>query len=159
MQSQFEGLPRKYFDMLGFNTLNKHQILTFLIHETPLPQDKTAHFRVAFYCDQPRAHLCTNQHPDMPHLSGGWIILAKEKRSLTDLNKFVNKIWEKYTCCVCRKSLRFFISTREKWERNQKCCVYIFVQRRSKEKKKRFEGKTMVDFAVIIIIIIVCVGL
>ncbi len=22
--------------------------------------DKTAHFRVAFYCDQPKAHLCTN---------------------------------------------------------------------------------------------------
>ncbi len=22
--------------------------------------DKTAHFRVAFYCDQPKAHLCNN---------------------------------------------------------------------------------------------------
>ncbi len=22
--------------------------------------DKTAHFRMAFYCDQPKAHLCTN---------------------------------------------------------------------------------------------------
>jgi hypothetical protein len=26
-----------------------------------------------------------NQLPDMPHLSGGWIILAKEKRSLTGM--------------------------------------------------------------------------
>ncbi len=36
--------------------------------------DKTAHFRVVFYCGQPKAHLCnnhacmSNQHLDMPHL-------------------------------------------------------------------------------------------
>ena len=49
----------------------------------------TAHFRVAFYCPQ---HKCTcvmimlfNQLLDMPHLSGGWIILAKEKCSLTGM--------------------------------------------------------------------------
>jgi hypothetical protein len=39
--------------------------------------DKTAHFRVSFYCPQHKVHLL-----DMPHLSGGWIILAKEKCSL-----------------------------------------------------------------------------
>ncbi len=60
------------------------------------PLDKTAHFTVAFYCDQPKAHLCTNH------------------------TKFVNNILEKYTDCVCRKSL--------KWDWKQKCCVYIFVQ-------------------------------
>ncbi len=51
--------------------------------------DKTAHFRVAFYCGQPKAHLCNNhavyQHLDMPHLWGGWIISAKEKCSLTQI--------------------------------------------------------------------------
>ncbi len=46
----------------------------------------------------------------------------------TDLNKFVNKIWKKYTYCVRRKSLRFFISTHGKWEQKQKRCVYIFVK-------------------------------
>ncbi len=34
--------------------------------------DKTAYFRVAFYCGQPKAHLCNNhaanQHLDMPQL-------------------------------------------------------------------------------------------
>ncbi len=32
----------------------------------PPQYSKTAHFRVAFYCGQPKAH--TNQHLDMPHL-------------------------------------------------------------------------------------------
>ncbi len=64
--------------------------------------DKTAHFRVAFYCGQPIRHTCatimlSNQHLDMPHLWGGWIISTKEKCSLTltDLDRFVNNIWEK----------------------------------------------------------------
>lgn len=43
--------------------------------------------RVAFYCGQSKAHLCSNhagnQHVNMPHLSAGWIILAKEKHSQT----------------------------------------------------------------------------
>ncbi len=46
----------------------------------------------------------------------------------TDLNKFVNKIWEKYNYCIRRNSLKFLIWTSEKWERKQTCCVYIFVQ-------------------------------
>ncbi len=41
----------------------------------------------------------------------------------TDLNKLVNKIWEKYTCCVRRKSLWFFNFN---WWKM--CCVYICVQ-------------------------------
>ncbi len=45
--------------------------------------DKTAHFRVAFYCVQPKSHLCNNL--DMPHLWGGCIISAKEKCSLTQI--------------------------------------------------------------------------
>ena len=52
--------------------------------------DKTAHFRVSFHCPQ---HRCTcvmiilfnNQLLDMPHLSGGWNILAMEKCSLTGM--------------------------------------------------------------------------
>jgi hypothetical protein len=36
--------------------------------------DKTAHFRVAFYCTCVMIMLF-NQLFDMPHLSGGWIIL------------------------------------------------------------------------------------
>ncbi len=44
-------------------------------------------FRVAFYYGQ---HTCaiimlSNQHLDMPHLWGGWIISAKEKCSLTQI--------------------------------------------------------------------------
>ncbi len=42
--------------------------------------NKTAHFRVAFYCDQPKAHLCTNHTIQS---ASWWIILAKEKYSLT----------------------------------------------------------------------------
>ncbi len=50
-----------------------------------------------------------------------------EVHTNTDLNTFVNKIWEKYTYCVHRKSLRFFYFN-WKWERKQNCCVYAFVQ-------------------------------
>ena len=39
-----------------------------------------------------------NQHLDMQHLSGGWIILAKEKRSHKDVDKKNEKkkktVWE-----------------------------------------------------------------
>ncbi len=51
----------------------------------PPQYSKTAHFRVAFYCSQPKAHLCNNQHLDIPHLWGGWIISAKEKCSLIQI--------------------------------------------------------------------------
>ena len=46
--------------------------------------DKTAYFKVAFYCPQ---HMCMlfNQLLNIPDLSGGWIILAKEKCSLTGM--------------------------------------------------------------------------
>ena len=49
---------------------------------------KPAHFRVACYCGSLR-HTCaiimpSNQHLDMPHLWGGWIISA-EKCSLTQI--------------------------------------------------------------------------
>ncbi len=61
--------------------------------------NKTQHnatIKWPFVMTTPR-HTCTlimlfNQYPDMPKLSRGWIALAKEKCSLTDLNKFVNKI-------------------------------------------------------------------
>jgi len=70
----------------------------------------------------------------MPHLWGGWIISSKDKCSLTDLDRFVNNIWEKYAFCVHRKSLRSefrsefywwismpFLTAHEKWGQKQKC--------------------------------------
>ncbi len=42
--------------------------------------DKTAHSRLSFYCGQPKTHLW-----------GGWIISFTN----TDLDRFVNNIWEK----------------------------------------------------------------
>lgn len=33
--------------------------------------------------------MLSNQHHDMPHLGGGWIISLQEKCSLTDLDRFV----------------------------------------------------------------------
>ncbi len=37
-----------------------HQILTGFRTPGPPQYSKTAHFRVAFYCGQPKAHLCNN---------------------------------------------------------------------------------------------------
>ncbi len=52
-----------------------------------------------FIVTSPR-HSCVltvpfNQHPDMPHLSGGWIILAKEKCALTQIK---TNLWIKFEC-------------------------------------------------------------
>ncbi len=47
--------------------------------------------------------MLSNQHLDMPHLWGGWILSAKEKvLTNTDLDRFMNNIWEKYAFCVHR---------------------------------------------------------
>ncbi len=73
---RYVQLCDKYFHLL-------HHLKLRLGAATP-SLDDAAHFRVAFYCDESKAHLCTNQHPDTSHLSGGWIILAK-KCSLTQI--------------------------------------------------------------------------
>ena len=54
-----------------------------------------------------------NQLLDMPHLSGGWILLAKEKCSLNrDVNKFVHRIWEKKNLlCIWNISRMFYFSS------------------------------------------------
>ncbi len=61
---------------------------------------KTAHVRVAFYCGQPKAHLCNNHAV----WSASWYAtpvrwmdyLGKgEVLTNTDLDRFVNNIWEK----------------------------------------------------------------
>lgn len=38
-------------------------------------------FWVAYYCDEPKAHLCNNHYLDMSHLWGGWIMSTKQKCS------------------------------------------------------------------------------
>ncbi len=50
-----------------------------------------------------------------------WMIISFTK---TDLDRFVNNIWEKSAFCVQRKSLRSLSSAHEKWGQKQKCCVY-----------------------------------
>ncbi len=66
----------------------------------PPQYSKTAHFRVAFYCGQPKAHLCNNHAV----YSASWYAtpvrwmdyLGKgEVLTNTDLDRFVNNIWEK----------------------------------------------------------------
>ncbi len=62
--------------------------------------DKTAHFRVVFYCGQPKTHLCNNhvvQSAFWYDTPVRWIdYLSKgEVLTNTDLDRFVNNIWEK----------------------------------------------------------------
>ncbi len=58
----------------------------------------------------------------MDYLSKGEVLTN------TDLDRFVNNIWEKKVFCVRRKSLRSMSSAHEKWGQKQKCCVYNLVQ-------------------------------
>ncbi len=66
----------------------------------PPPNSITAHFRVAFYCGQSKAHLCNNHAVWsvswyatpvrwMDYLGKGEVLTN------TDLDRFVNNIWEK----------------------------------------------------------------
>ncbi len=62
--------------------------------------DKTAHFREAFYCGQPETHLCNNHAVSSASWNATpvrWMdYLGKgEVLTNTDLDRFVNNIWEK----------------------------------------------------------------
>ena len=58
--------------------------------------------------------LCNNQLLDMPLLSGGWIILAKQKCSPTDVNKNAKKCFLKEIrfLCIWNISGNFYFSSR-----------------------------------------------
>ena len=58
----------------------------------------------------------------------GWIISAKKKCSLTDFDRFVNNIWEKWNFCVYKKKFLDLWFQPMKNGSKIKCCVYIFVQ-------------------------------
>jgi hypothetical protein len=52
-----------------------------------------------------------NQLLHMPHLSGGWIILAKEKCSLTDVNKFAQHLRKISFLCIWNFSVIFYFNS------------------------------------------------
>ena len=69
------------------------------------------------------AWVLFNQHLDLPHLSGGWLVLS-------DFNKCVLNIWNKELFCVHTKEKLYkivYLNLWEKWEQQTKCCIYIFV--------------------------------
>ncbi len=73
--------------------------------------------------------MLSNQHLDMPHLWGGWIISAKVKCSITQIYTNLWTIFERNRPFVyIKKILRSLSSAHEKWGQKQKCCVYNFVQ-------------------------------
>ncbi len=57
------------------------------------PDTVKLHFRVAFYCGQSKAHLCNNHDATpvrwMDYFGKGEVLTN------TDLDRFVNNIWEK----------------------------------------------------------------
>jgi hypothetical protein len=67
-----------------------------------------------------------NQLLDMPHLSGGWIILAKAKCSLTGLQTNLCTAFERNnTFCEYGTFLESIISAHETWD-HFTCCVSFF---------------------------------
>ncbi len=92
---QPDQLYAKEMCCTAWGKLWSHQILTGF--QTPLDTVKLYilewPFIVASLRNTCAIIMLSNQHLDMPHLWGRWIILAK--CSLTDLDRFVNNIWEK----------------------------------------------------------------
>lgn len=69
---------------------------------------QTAHFRLAFYCDHPNTHLCSNDDVR----SAAWFATPVRWRGYSgegeDLNKFVTKNWQKWAFCVHKNVLRSY---------------------------------------------------
>ncbi len=81
----------------------------------PLQYSKTARLKKWPFIVSSLRHTCviimlSNQHLDMPHLWGGWIISAKEKCSLTQIYTDLWTIFERN---------RPFSSAHEKWGQKQ----------------------------------------
>ena len=68
-----------------------------------------------------------NQLFDIPHLSGGWIILAKEKCSLTGMLTNLSTKSERNTFFVRMEHFWDLLFQLMKHGTNTTCCVYIFV--------------------------------
>ena len=103
--------------------------LVFLLLQTPPPASKAKlhisewPFIVASLRHIYAIIMPSNQHLDMPHLWGGMDYLSKgEVLTNTDLDRFVNNIWEKWIFCVYRKSFEF---SNWKMGSNNKCCLYF----------------------------------
>jgi hypothetical protein len=58
--------------------------------------DKTAHFRVSFYCPQHKVHMC-NDHGSWYATPVRWMDYLGKGETFTsrDVNKCVHTIWEK----------------------------------------------------------------
>ncbi len=102
IRQEWDQIPTPKLQKLITSMPRRHQILTGFGPPGHPQYSKSAHFRVAFYCGQPKAHLCNRQ------------ICEQYLREIG--------------LCVHRKSLRSLSSAHEKWGQKQKCCVYIFVQ-------------------------------
>ena len=108
-----------------------HQILTGFRTPPDPPNKAKLHVSEWPFIVASLRHTCvkimlSNQHLDM---WGGMDYLGKgEVLTITDLDRFVNNIWEKCLFCVYRKCFRSLRSSHEKWEQKQNCCIYIFVQ-------------------------------
>ena len=71
--------------------------------------------------------MLSNQHLDMPHLLGGMDYLGKvEVLTNTDLDRFVNIIWEKLIFCVYRNSFRSLSSAHEKMGAKSVAFIFLF---------------------------------
>ena len=71
----------------------------------------------------PVPEFCSINIFDLPHLSGGWLILW-------DFNKCVLSIWKKWFFCVHTKERPHKIVYLNLWEKREQqtnCCIYIFV--------------------------------
>ncbi len=69
--------------------------------------------------------MLSNQHLDMPHLWGGWIILAKEKCSLRQIcEQYLREIGLFF---YLEKVLDLWVQLMKNGGKN-KCCIYNFVQ-------------------------------
>ncbi len=84
----------------------------------------------SFICGQPKAHLCNNHAVYSVSWNAtpvrGMDYIGKEVLTNTDLDRFVNNIWEKKAFCVHTKSLRSLSSAHENGGKN-KSVVFIIL--------------------------------
>ncbi len=91
-----------------------HQTLTgFQTPPDPPQYSKTAHFRVVFYCGQPKPHLCNNHAVQ----SASWY---------ATLVRWMYYLGKGEVLSVNRKSLRSLSSSHDKWGQKKSVAFIIF---------------------------------
>ncbi len=96
IEEEWTNIPQATINNL-INSMRRRWQMVWLVFGPP-PEPPPMHFRVAFYCGQPKAHLCNNHavwSASWYATPVRWMDYLDKVLTNTDLDRFVNNISEK----------------------------------------------------------------